>query len=237
MADRAPDTTTLQSRAAVLGAAVVTTTGLLSGVVAPLSDAALPWRGVAVAGAVMAVAVSRIAQHHPFARLGPANVLTAARTAVLAVLAGVASGPALPPVTWTLVVLATIGAVADTFDGPLARRSGLMSRFGARFDMEVDALLILVLSVLVWRSDHAGAWVLLSGLMRYGFIVAGWLAPWLRAELPPRVRRQAVCVVQIVALIVALAPSVTPPLSTAISALGLVVLAWSFWVDVRWLAR
>ena len=49
------------------------------------------------------------------------------------------------------------------FDGPAARRSGIASRFGARFDMETDALMILVLAVLAWRWDRAGAWVLLPG--------------------------------------------------------------------------
>jgi hypothetical protein len=44
-------------------------------------------------------------------------------------------------------------------------------------------------------------------------------------------------VVQIVALIVALVPIITPPLSTAISAVGLAILAWSFALDVAWLAR
>ena len=103
--------------------------------------------------------------------------------------------------------------------------------------METDAFLILTLSVLVWLGGQAGAWVVASGLMRYVFVGAGWQWSWLRAPLPPSVRRQTVCVVQVVALIVALAPIVRPPLSTAISALGLAILTWSFWVDVGWLSR
>ncbi|MEZ5419031.1 MAG: CDP-alcohol phosphatidyltransferase family protein [Vicinamibacterales bacterium] len=126
---------------------------------------------------------------------------------------------------WALVGVATVGALLDLVDGPIARRSGRTSAFGARFDMETDAFLILTLSVLVWRSGHAGGWVLASGLMRYVFVAAAAPLPWLAADLPPSVRRQAVCVVQIVALVVALAPIVTPPLSTAISAAGLAVLA------------
>ena len=34
----------------------------------------------------------------------------------------------------------------DAVDGGVARRTGTVSGFGARFDMEVDAFLILVLS-------------------------------------------------------------------------------------------
>jgi hypothetical protein len=44
-----------------------------------------------------------------------------------------------------------------------------------------------------------------------------------------------VCVVQIVGLICALGPPFAPPVSDAIAAVALAVLAWSFWVDVRWL--
>lgn len=161
-----------------------------------------------------------------------ANVVTAVRL-VLALglwLIGPAGG-------WLLVGVAAAGATLDLVDGPLARKSGRVSAFGARFDMETDAFLIVTLSVLVWRIGHAGGWVMASGLLRYAFVAAGWRWPWMRADLPPSVRRQAVCVVQIVALIVALAPLVRPPLSSAIAALGLVILAWSFALDVAWLAR
>ena len=39
----------------------------------------------------------------------------------------------------------------------------MASAFGARFDMETDALLLLVLAALAWQFDKAGAWVLASG--------------------------------------------------------------------------
>lgn len=161
-----------------------------------------------------------------------ANVVTAVRLVLATSLWLI--GPA---ASWTLVSVAATGATLDLVDGPIARRSGRTSAFGARFDMETDAFLILTLSILVWRTGHAGAWVVASGLLRYGFVAAGWLLPWLAAALPPSVRRQAVCVVQVVALIAALVPVVTPPLSTAISAAGLAILTWSFYVDVAWLAR
>ena len=67
----------------------------------------------------------------------------------------------------------------------------MSSAFGARFDMEVDALLILALSVLAWHHGEAGAWVLLSGLIRYGFLAAGWTWSWMQRALPPSRRRQA----------------------------------------------
>src|SRR6185437_12999615 len=60
-------------------------------------------------------------------------------------------------------------------DGWAARRSGFASRFGARFDMESDALFVLALAALVYRTGQAGAWVLTLGAMRYIFVAAGRL--------------------------------------------------------------
>ena len=106
----------------------------------------------------------------------------------------------------------------------------------ARFDMEVDAFLILVLAALAWRFGKAGAWVLASGLMRYAFVAAAWLWPWLNAPLPPSRRRQAVCVWQIALLIGTIAPIIRPPLSVIVAAAALAALSWSFAVDIRLLA-
>jgi phosphatidylglycerophosphate synthase len=103
--------------------------------------------------------------------------------------------------------------------------------------MEVDALLILVLAVLVFQHGKAEAWILLAGLLRYAFVAASWVWPWLGAELPPSRRRQTVCVVQIVSLIGALAPLIATPWSVVLAFAGLVLLVWSFGIDVAWLAR
>lgn len=189
--------------------------------------ALLVWRGLA-GGA------------HPHARFGAANRVTLLRLAGMALVAGLV-GDGLPlaqgPAGWALIGFATLIAVLDLLDGHLARREGLASRFGARFDMETDAAFTLVLSALVWQAGQAGPWVLASGLMRYAFVAAAALWPWLNGPLPPSKRRQTVCVVQITALIVCLGPIVPAPLATAIAALSLLLLTASFAVDVRYLAR
>jgi phosphatidylglycerophosphate synthase len=125
----------------------------------------------------------------------------------------------------------------DGLDGRLARQSGMSSAFGARFDLEIDALLIMALAVTAWRHDKAGAWVLLSGLMRYAFVAASWFLPWLDRPLRPSVRRQAVCVIQVGGLIITVLPTVDRPASAIVGAAALIVLAYSFLVDVIWLAR
>ncbi len=173
--------------------------------------------------------------------LGPANRVTLGRLALAMLLAAAIGEPitAQPWLPWALVGVAALAALLDAVDGPLARRSGQASAFGARFDMESDAWLTLVLSALVWQNDLAGAWVLASGLMRYAFVAATWAWPWLAAPLAPRRRRQAVCVAQIVVLIVALVPTLPPGWAGALCAAGLLLLAASFGADMRllWRAR
>jgi len=170
-------------------------------------------------------------------RVGYANLITGGRLVLAGAVGWLATQPAVPAVAWTAVAVSTVAALLDIADGWIARRTGTATAFGARFDMEVDALLIMVLAALAWLWGKAGAWVLISGLLRYGFVAGGWLLPWLRNPLPPSLRRKTICVVQIVALIVALGPIVTPPLSTIAAAAGLAALCYSFAVDTLWLWR
>jgi phosphatidylglycerophosphate synthase len=113
----------------------------------------------------------------------------------------------------------------------------MVSGFGARFDMETDALLILVLSVLTWQHAKAGPWVLLCGLMRYAFVAAGWVMPWLARPLRSTTRGKAAAVAQMLGLCVALAPVVPLPISAGVAAAALATLIWSFAIDVVWMRR
>jgi phosphatidylglycerophosphate synthase len=190
----------------------------------------------AVFATVAVPALVGIGRYHPYPRVGAANMITCVRAALTALAAGALVEIPTASLGWALVVAASAAVALDGLDGWAARRQRLSSAFGARFDLEVDALLILVLSALAWRFGKAGAWVLASGLMRYAFVAAGWALPWFNRPLPPSRRRQAVCVAQIAGLVVALAPIVPSTLSAGIAAVSLVVLTWSFWLDVAWLA-
>jgi len=159
------------------------------------------------------------------------NHVTAIRALIVALLAGLIAATPLPHLAWAAVAGATVAAVLDGVDGWLARRTGMITAFGARFDMEVDALLIQVLAMLAWRWGKAGPWVLMSGLLRYLFVAAGWLWSWMRQPLAPTLRARVICVVQMVVLIVAIAPIVPPSVSEPIAALGLMALSYSFIVD------
>jgi phosphatidylglycerophosphate synthase len=168
--------------------------------------------------------------------LGPANRVTLARAALLMPVFGLAfvAEPIGVGALWWVIGLSTVAMILDGVDGSVARRTGSQTAFGARFDMELDAALMMALSVLVWRTDKVGGWVLLTGLMRYAFVGAGWIWPALGAELPPSLRRKAVCVIQGIALLVALGPIIPGILATSVAAFGLAALTYSFAVDVLW---
>ena len=174
-------------------------------------------------------------QHHPHATFGAANYVTLSRALLTIVLLGIATPPPASRLAWLAGWMAGAIAALDGVDGWLARRAGTSSAFGARFDMETDAAFVLVLSVLALRYGKAGPWVLLIGLMRYLFVAAGWLLPWLNGPLTPTLRGKTVAVVQMVTL--ALVMVLPPSVSSAAAAASLTLLVWSFAIDVARLRK
>jgi phosphatidylglycerophosphate synthase len=136
---------------------------------------------------------------------------------------------------WLYAIGALLALILDGVDGKLARVTNSGSEFGARFDMEMDALLILGLCLAVMVSGKAGAWVLALGIMRYLFVAASYALNWLNAPLPESFRRKTICVWQIVTLMVAILPPVSPSFASLTLATALLLLAWSFLTDVYWL--
>jgi phosphatidylglycerophosphate synthase len=168
--------------------------------------------------------------------LGPADLVTLTRaTLVCGVAALTADSSLQQPAATALVGLAVVALVLDAVDGWVARHTRTASVFGARFDGEVDAFLILVLSVYVARS--VGWWVFGIGAARYVFAVAGWVLPWLRAQLPPRYWRKVVAATQGIVLTVAAADLVPRRLTEAALVVALALLAESFGRDAWWLWR
>ena len=166
--------------------------------------------------------------------LGPADRVTLTR-AVLAggvtALAAESLRGAVPAAV--LVPLAAVALALDAVDGRVARRTGTASAFGARFDMEVDAFLLVALGVLAVPS--LGLWVLAIGAMRYAFGAAGAVVPELRGTLPPRHWRKVVAAVQGIALLAAASGLLPVPVSAVVVAAALALLLESFGRDVLWL--
>ena len=228
-------------RPRVIAVAVVGSAATLAGAIALVRVVPLTG-GYSVKAAILfaamaTVVVLRVQGHHPFGTFGPANHVTTARAVIVALLAALVGEGNVPE---TAALAAGGGALAtalDGVDGWLARRTGMASTFGARYDMEIDALLILVLAVLAWQLDKAGAWIVVAGMMRYLFVAAGLVWRWMNTPLPPSTRRKAVCVVQIVGLAVVVSPIASGAASFALAAATLAALTWSFAVDVFWLRR
>lgn len=200
-------------------------TGLRFAIAAPL--------GFGLISAAMLIALPA----YPYARFGLANTLTTLRAGLTTFIGamlfeGERLNPNEPGLAWLITAVAATALILDGLDGRAARATRSSSRFGARFDMEIDALLILLLCGLLWVSGKLGPWILALGSMRYGFGVARLLSDRLNGELTESRRRKTVCVVQGVVLCVALAPIVPAPVAAAITAVALFALAYSFAVDI-----
>src|SRR3954471_22648942 len=228
------------------GAVRVSQAGPVAGLVAQLLLLAVLARtaGLGTAGwivglacaAIMAAVLARGLARRRGERLGPASWLTLAR-GTLGV--GVAALPADSfahdtPVA-LLVTLAAVALVLDGADGWVARRTGTATGLGARFDGEVDAFLILALSVYV--APALGAWVLAIGAARYLCGAGELLLPWMRAPLPSRRWRRIVAATQGIVLTVAAAEVLPRGLTQALLVAALAALAASVGECVWWLAR
>jgi phosphatidylglycerophosphate synthase len=218
----------------LLGAAGLV--GLLGSLAATVGLSAAGWVAGLACGAAVIGAVGVALHRHRGARLGPAGWCTLARALAAA---GVAALTAETVTGRTpdlaVAALASAALVLDFADGRIARRTRTVSRLGARFDGEVDAFLILILSIYVARS--AGGWVLIIGLARYLFLAAGLAVPWMRMELPRRDWRKVVAAIQGIVLTMAAAGVLPVWAARAALAVALALLLESFGRDVWWLWR
>jgi phosphatidylglycerophosphate synthase len=184
----------------------------------------------------MAVALASGLARSSGARLGPASWVTLARATLAVGVAALAADSFTgdTPVA-LLVTLAGVALVLDAVDGWVARRTGMATALGARFDGEVDAFLILALSAYV--APAYGAWVLAIGAARYVYLAGEWLLPWMRAPLPPRRWRRLVAATQGVVLTVAASGVLPGAVTLALLLAALALLAASMGQCVWWLWR
>ena len=192
---------------------------------------------VGIACAVtIAAALARGLARGPDARLGPASWVTLTRATLAVGVAALAADSFTDdaPVA-LLVTLAAVALVLDAADGAVARHTRTATALGARFDGEVDAFLILALSVYV--APMYGAWVLAIGAARYVFLAGEWLVPWMRAPLPVLRWRRVVAAMQGVVLTVAAAEALPRGLTQALLAAALAALAVSVGECTWWLWR
>ena len=198
--------------------------------------------GLACGVALFALLSAGLA-HMSRRRLLPADRVTLSRAVIVCGIAALVAGTVTEPAgshesTGVLVALASVALVLDAVDGRVARRTGTVHPLGARFDMETDAFLILVLSAHVARD--LGWWVLGVGAARYLLLLvalaARW-ATWLRGQVPARLWRKVVAAYQGIVLTVAAAGIVPAPVAALAVAAGLGLLVVSFGTEVVTLRR
>lgn len=208
---------------------------------------------VAAAGIYATVAVlvlQAVAAPDAPSRFGSANVVTLLRAGIAALVTGLAlealaTGTGLLAApgeigdlwAWTVPAGALLALILDGVDGWLARRRRIASAFGARFDIEADALLVLGLSLAAFASGRTGPWVLTAGALRYVFLVAAALWPALAAPLPPSFRRKAICVALGASLVIGLVPALPAAAASLLVGAGVLAVVYSFAVDTVWLVR
>ncbi|HEX6681468.1 MAG TPA: CDP-alcohol phosphatidyltransferase family protein [Candidatus Limnocylindrales bacterium] len=195
---------------------------LLAALAATAGLGAAGWLTGAVFGFGLCAIVWRAMARAELVHYGPADWVTQTRASLVGcVTALVADGFVRPAPVAILVTLASVALALDLVDGRVARRTRTASEFGARYDMEVDAFLIFVLSVHVSRT--LGWWVLVIGVMRYAYVAARWVLPLLRASVPPRYWNKVVAAIQGVVLTAA-ASGLLPTVVSVVAAVGALVL-------------
>ncbi len=192
------------------------------------------WAIGLICGALLSAVLAHGLSRYRSDGLGAADWVTLARASLAVVVAAlVADSFAHRALVALLVSIVGLALVLDFVDGWVARHMSTTGMLGAWFDGEVDAFLIMILSVYVARS--AGAWVLAIGAARYAFLVAGWPLAWMRAPLPPRYWRKVVTATVGIVLLIAVADVLPRAVNQAILVGALILLVESFGRDVVWL--
>lgn len=124
--------------------------------------------------------------------------------------------------------------VLDGLDGFLARRLDTASRLGAQLDNESDAFLTAVLCLLLWFRSSLGAWILIAGFLRYGYVLTVSFVPS-RGHVPPSKLATRSFGIALVGFLVGLfewgaISEIAPALST-------MLLVWSFSRSFYWSLR
>jgi phosphatidylglycerophosphate synthase len=154
-------------------------------------------------------------RHAPSGRFGGANAITALRAVLIVALCASAHiGPVAAVLVMAFVVL-------DALDGWFARRPpATASEFGARFDMETDALFVLAFGLKLVLVGRLGAWMIVPGVLRYAYAAGIALAPRL-GEAPRSKLARFIAGTMMTSLAVSAWPvePIFAPLATVASAL------------------
>jgi phosphatidylglycerophosphate synthase len=204
----------------------------------------LSWLSASTAALCFLLLAALIARYSRTRDLRIADLVTLARGLGVCFIAGftlqaLAGGLARNGVL-VMIIMGTLCLTLDGVDGRVARARGEATAFGARFDVETDAAMLIVLSIAVAALGIAGWWVLVIGALRYGYVAASLIVPALRTPLPYRYSGKVIAVVQAIALLAALAFGLTHGahwVPTMFLLAAFASLCWSFGRSVIWQVR
>jgi phosphatidylglycerophosphate synthase len=120
----------------------------------------------------------------------------------------------------------------DGVDGYLARRTCSESRFGALYDSEVDASFSMLLTWALFQLGHAGAWVLLGGLLRFLYVLSLYFTRVSEVEAPRTALGRYVFGLSVGGYTLSLWPFAAA--GFALSGLATLLLCYSFSRSFRW---
>lgn len=153
---------------------------------------------------------------------GPGNVVTLVRGLALAMAGGFLFAPAPEEVLrWTPPILYTTAIVADLFDGALARRANFSTLLGARLDIELDGLGVLLAVLLAVHLGQLPPWFIPVGLARPLFSFGLWVRTrreLVTRDLPPSRHRKLFAGIQMGFLSAALWPVLSKETLTLVGA-------------------
>jgi phosphatidylglycerophosphate synthase len=167
-------------------------------------------------------------RYTPAGAFGSANAVTLLRLLLIACLALV--GQRMRGEESALLMFAVFAL--DGLDGWLARSRQLSSAFGARFDTECDAMLVLVGSLLLYLRARLPAFILVPGALRYAYVLAiGWL-PGRGREQPRSLVGRYVFAIVVLSLCASLWP--LEPWHRPFALLATLLIVYSFGRSVYW---
>ena len=162
-------------------------------------------------------------------RFGGANWITSARLVSLlplAALVDAAQPLAASAVAWLVFIL-------DGVDGLVARRTRSESSFGALYDAEVDASFNMLLTWAVFQLGHAGAWVLIGGLLRFAYMLSLHFSRVSDAEAPRTMLGRYVFGLSVSGYTLSLWPFAAA--GSALSGVATLLLCYSFSRSFQWI--
>jgi CDP-diacylglycerol--glycerol-3-phosphate 3-phosphatidyltransferase len=153
--------------------------------------------------------------------LGVGNHLTLCRGLLICGLSGFLCADRLSGVLgWIPGVMYLLAIVIDHFDGYLARLHRRTSRFGQRLDRDLDALGVLLGSLLAVGYGQAPVWFVLTGIAYYAFQAGIWLRTKRYAPvgaLPSSRTRRIIAGCQMGGITVLLLPLLSLPVTTLVA--------------------